>query len=89
VLHPDAPLPSAGSWALVAGVAMFFAGAAIIVAGADHRWQTAFPWPAVAIPAVIVPAFVPGLLATATAATVAVIVLAMAVAGTRARRNSR
>lgn len=86
VLHPDAPLPSAGSWALLIGVALFFAGAAIIVAGADHRWRTAFPWPAIAIPLVIAPVFVPNLSAAATAATVAAIALAMAISGTRARR---
>ena len=86
MLHPDAPLPSAGSWALLIGVALFFAGAAIIVAGADHRWRTAFPWPAVAIPLVIAPAFVPTLSAATTAATVAAIALAMAISGTRARR---
>ncbi len=86
VLHPDAPLPSAGSWALLIGVALFFAGAAIIVAGADHRWRTAFPWPAVAIPLVIAPAFVPTLSAATTVGTVAALALAMAISGTRARR---
>jgi low temperature requirement protein LtrA len=86
VLHPDAPLPSAGSWALLFGVALFFAGAAIIVAGADHRWRTAFPWPAVAIPLVIAPALIPAHSAATTAAVVAVIALTMAISGTRARR---
>ncbi|MBE2314604.1 low temperature requirement protein A [Solirubrobacter sp. CPCC 204708] len=87
VLHPDAPLPSAGGWALGAGVALFFAGAAIIVAGADHRWRTAFPWPAAAIPIVVVPALIPGLSATVAAAAVAIIALTAAVVGTRARRR--
>lgn len=87
VLHPDAPLPAAGSWTLVVGAALFFVGAAIIVAGADHRWQTAFPWPAVAIPVVIVPALIPGLSVAATVATVATGALTLAVVGTRARRS--
>lgn len=87
VLHPGASLPSAAGWTLVVGVALFFAGAAVIVAGADHRLRTAFPWPGVAIPVVMVPALVPGLSAAATAAAVAALALVMAVGGTRARRR--
>ena len=73
-------------WILAAGVALFFLGAAIIVAGADRRWRTAFPWPAVAIPLVLAPAFVPALSAATTVAAVGAIALTMAVSGTRARR---
>ena len=86
VLHPSASLPSPGSWTLAFGVALFFAGAAIIVAGADHRWRTAVPWPAAAIPLVVALGLFPIDSATAVVAIVAAVALVMAVAGTRARR---
>jgi len=88
VLHAGAPLPSAGSWALVLGVALFFAGAAIIVAGADHRWRTAFPWPAAAIPLVIGLGVIPEISAATAVAMTATVALVMAILGTRARRTA-
>lgn len=87
ILHPSASLPSAGSWTLVVGVALFFAGAAVIVAGADHRWRTAVPWPAAAIPLVVAVGLFPIDSAMAVVAIVAAAALVMAVAGTRARRS--
>ena len=88
VLHSDTSLPTAGSWTLVIGVGTFFAGAAVIVAGADHRWRTAWPWPAAAVPLVVGLGLVPGISAAAAAATIAAVALAMAISGTRARRTS-
>ncbi|MDA0172578.1 low temperature requirement protein A [Solirubrobacter taibaiensis] len=88
ILHPSASLPSAGSWTLAVGVALFFAGAAIIVAGADHRWRTAVPWPAAAIPLVLAFGLFPIDSATAVVAIVAAAALVMAVAGTRTRRSN-
>ena len=88
VVHPGAPLPSAGSWALALGVASFFAGAAIVVAGADHHWRTAFPWPAAAIPLVIGVGAIPGLSAGVAVAMTAAVALAMAIAGTWGRRTA-
>lgn len=86
VLHSDTALPSAAGWTLVAGIAMFFAGAAVIVAGADYRWRTAWPWPAAAVPAVVCLGLVPGMSPTVTTALIATVTLAMAIFGTRARR---
>ena len=88
VVRPAESLPSAGSWALVLGVASFFAGAAIIVAGADHRWRTAFPWPAAAIPLVVGLGLIPEIAAVTAVALTAAVALAMAIAGTRARRTA-
>lgn len=88
VLHPDASLPSPESWTLIIGVAMFFAGAAVIVAGADHRWRTAWPWPAAAIPLVVGLGLVPGISAAVAVTAVAAVALAMAISGTAARRTS-
>jgi low temperature requirement protein LtrA len=89
VLHSGASLPTAGSWTLVIGVGTFFAGAAVIVAGADHNWRTAWPWPAAAVPLVIGLGLIPGISAAAAVAMIAAAALAMAISGTRARRPSR
>ena len=88
VLHTDTTLPTAGSWTLVIGVGTFFAGAAVIVAGADHRWRTAWPWPASAVPLVAGLGLIPGISAAGAVATIATVTIAMAIAGTRARRTS-
>ncbi len=88
VLHSDTSLPTAGSWTLAIGVATFFAGAAVFIAGADHRWRTAWPWPAAAIPLVVGLGLLPGISAAAAVAIIAAVALAMAISGTRARRTS-
>ena len=67
---------------------MFFAGAAVIVAGADHRWRTAFPWPAAAIPLVIGLGVIPDVSAATAVAMTAAVALAMAILGTRDRRTA-
>ena len=86
VLHSARPCRRAGSWTLVLGVRAVLRGRAIIVAGADHRWRTAVPWPAAAIPLVVALGLFPIDSATAVVAIVAAVALVMAVAGTRARR---
>ena len=88
VLHPSAPVPSAGSWVLVLGVALFFVGAAVIVAGADRRLQTAWPWPTLVVPLIAGAGFAGFGLAAPALALVAALVVAAAVFGTSARRGA-
>jgi low temperature requirement protein LtrA len=88
VLHSDTSVPSAASWTLVIGVGVFFAGAAVIVAGADHRWRTAWPWPAAAVPVVVGLGLIPGIGAAGAVAMIAAVAVTMAISGTWARRTS-
>lgn len=46
VVHPSTPLPSAGSWLLVGGLALFTTGAALIQGGSQRRAGRALLWPA-------------------------------------------
>lgn len=45
ILHPSASLPSAGSWLLAGGLAVFLAGAALILGGTERRLGRALRWP--------------------------------------------
>jgi low temperature requirement protein LtrA len=53
ILHPADDLPSGGRWALLLGVALFLAGTAAVLAGTSRDWRAAWPWPFLAIPAVL------------------------------------
>ena len=78
-LHPDTALPSAYGWLLVAGVALFLVGTALILGGTFRTWRSVWPWPLAAVPLVLALALVPhrsGLLLTALIGLVLVLLAA-------------
>jgi low temperature requirement protein LtrA len=83
VLHPHAPLPSTGGWVLAGGMALFVVGSALILGGTRLSWRAAWPWPTVAIPAVLVAAAVPHASALLLVGAFAVVGLTLATIGTR------
>ncbi|WP_433224024.1 low temperature requirement protein A [Dactylosporangium sp. CS-047395] len=54
IVHPADELPDAARWALHGGMALFLAGTAAVVAGTSGHWRAAWPWPSLAVPAVLV-----------------------------------
>lgn len=58
-VHPDAVLPSPGSWTLVGGVVLFLIGSGVILGGARRSLRAVWPWPTVAVPVVVAVAAVP------------------------------
>jgi low temperature requirement protein LtrA len=53
VLHPEAPLPSAGGWVLAGAVALYLVGSALILGGTRRTWRAVWPWPTAAVPLVL------------------------------------
>ena len=86
VLHPAAPLPSAGGWILCGGLVLFLLGCGFIVAGTEQSLAPVRIW---LLSAVVVGgiSFVPYPGALAIAGVVAALTLALAVAGTVRRRK--
>lgn len=87
VLHPAAPLPSAGSWTLAAGLVLYLAGTAMVLGGTHRSWQAVWPWPTLAVPVVIGAALVPHNTALLLVGALAVVAIALAVLGTARRRT--
>jgi len=88
-VHPETPGPTAFAWSLAGGLALFFTGIAMIVAGTARSWRPVWPWPLVLIPVVVALGAAPlpsSLLHTAAFAVVAV---AAAVHGTLAARQEQ
>jgi low temperature requirement protein LtrA len=54
VLHPDAPLPSAGGWTLACGLMLYLVGTALILGGTRRTWRAIWPWPSLALPIIAV-----------------------------------
>jgi low temperature requirement protein LtrA len=86
VTHP-ADLPGGGRWALAGGAALFLAGTAAVVAGTAGRWRAAWPWPAGAVPAVLVAGFLSELPPPAVAGVTAALLVATVLAGIRQQRR--
>jgi hypothetical protein len=78
ILHPHDVLPSAGSWLVVGGLAIFLAGTAFILGGTERRVGRALRWPGLAVPLMLALGVVgprdPFLFALLTAALLAVVV---------------
>jgi len=78
ILHPHDVLPSAGSWLVVGGLAIFLAGTALILGGTERRVGRALRWPGLAVPVMLALGVVgprdPFLFALVTAALLAVVV---------------
>ncbi|WP_181779064.1 low temperature requirement protein A [Pseudonocardia pini] len=86
VIHPDAVLPTPGSWTLVVGLLLFLAGSALILGGARRSLRAVWPWPTVAIPILAAAAAVPQSSELLLVGGLAAVCLVLAVQGTISRR---
>ena len=66
---------------VIFGLLVFIAGVALVMAGSAGRWSAAWPWPLLALPAVLAVALLP-LSPTLTALGLALVLVATVVAGT-------
>jgi hypothetical protein len=64
-------------------MALFVVGSALILGGTRLSWRAAWPWPTVAMPAVLVAAAVPHASALLLVGAFAVVGLTLATIGTR------
>lgn len=87
ILHPASELATGARWALQSGVALFLTGTAAVIAGTSRAWRAAWPWPTIAIPAVIVLGVFPALPPIVTLAATALIVVATVLAGMAEQRR--
>ncbi|MVA77770.1 low temperature requirement protein A [Auraticoccus sp. F435] len=87
VAHPMEPTPSDGSWVLAGGLAVFLAGAAMIIAGTTRTLRSIWPWPSLGILVVLAGALLPLPASLVDLGIYAVVVLAIAVHGTVASRR--
>ncbi len=78
ILHPHDVLPSAGSWLVVGGLAVFLAGTALLLGGTERRVGRALRWPGLAVPLMLALGVAgprdPFFFALSTAALLAVVV---------------
>jgi low temperature requirement protein LtrA len=81
-VHPETPGPSASAWILAGGLALFYAGNALIVAGTARSWRPVWPWPLVLVPVVVALGAAPLPSALLQTAAFAVVTVAAAVHGT-------
>ncbi len=88
VLHPVGELTSGGRWALCGGLALFVTGVCMVLAGSARTWRAVFPWPAVAIPAVVAVGFIDNALPFASAIFLAIGSTVAVVTGIIRRRQS-
>lgn len=88
-VHPETPGPSEFAWSLAGGLALFFTGIAMIVAGTAQSWRPVWPWPLVLIPVVVALGAAPLPSALLHTAVFAVITLAAAIHGTFASRQKQ
>ena len=86
-VHPETPGPSSSAWVLAAGLALFYAGNAMIVAGTARSWRPVWPWPLILVPIVLVLGAVPLPSALLQTAAFAVVTIAAAIHGTLAGRR--
>ena len=86
-VHPETPGPSEFAWALAGGLALFFSGVAMIVAGTARSWRPVWPWPLLLIPAVLVLGALPLPTSLLHTAVFAAVTVAAAVHGTLITRR--
>jgi low temperature requirement protein LtrA len=89
VLHPDAPLPSAGGWTLTCGLVLYLVGTALILGGTRRAWRAIWPWPTLALPLVAVAPLPRHEMALLLVGGLAVVTTGLAVLGTIRRRGRR
>lgn len=81
-VHPETPGPSPSAWLLAGGLALFYAGNAMIVAGTARSWRPVWPWPLILIPVVVALGAAPLPSALLHTAAFTVVTIAAAVHGT-------
>jgi low temperature requirement protein LtrA len=81
VLHPDAPLPSPGGWALAGAIALYLVGSALILGGTRRTWRAVWPWPTAALPLVLLVALFEHSSALLLVGALAAVCVALAVVG--------
>jgi low temperature requirement protein LtrA len=87
VVHPDAELPSPGSWTLAAGLVLFLVGCALVLGGSRHSWRAIWPWPIAAVPVVVAAVAIPHHSALLLVCGLTLVCLLVAVQGTLSGRG--
>lgn len=88
VVHPDTPGPSAATWVFASGLALFFGGVTLVISGTARSVRAVWPWPAAAIPLVLIAALLPYPSSLVLVAVYAATMLVLAWQGTRASRRA-
>jgi low temperature requirement protein LtrA len=86
-VHPETPGPSEFAWSLAGGLALFFTGIAMIVAGTARSWRPVWPWPLALVPVVVALGAAPFPSSLLHTAAFGVVAVAAAVQGTLASRR--
>lgn len=81
VLHPQDPVGPA-AWVLVGGIAAYLIGIALIIGGTARTWVSVWPWPLLALPAIVVVGALPFPRSWMVVVAAAVICAAAATVGT-------
>jgi|GEM_PF-418517 len=89
ITHPTAGLPAGARWAVFGGAALFLTGVAAVIVGTSKSWRAAWPWPAAAIPAVVLLGAVDGLPPWAAISAVGTVLVLVVLAGIREQRRGR
>ncbi|PXW33950.1 UNVERIFIED_CONTAM: low temperature requirement protein LtrA [Williamsia faeni] len=88
VLHPVGELSAAGRWILCGGLALFVTGVCAVLGWSSGNWKTTIPWPALAIPVVLIVGLIDSALPYASAIVLAVGSVLVVVTGIVRRRRS-
>ncbi|MCX5045748.1 low temperature requirement protein A [Aldersonia sp. NBC_00410] len=88
ILHPVGELTTAGRWILCGGLALFIIGVCAILGWSSSNWKTVIPWPALAIPVVLIVGLIDSAIPYASAIVLAVGSVLVVVTGIVRRRRS-
>ncbi|MBY6368400.1 low temperature requirement protein A [Rhodococcoides corynebacterioides] len=88
VLHPVGELTDIGRWLLSGGVALFVVGVCLVLAWSSGGWRMVVPWPALAVPVVLLVGLVDTALPFASAIVLAVGAVVTVITGVVRRRRS-
>jgi len=86
VVHPVGELSAGAEWMLFGGVGTYLVGTVLLLAGTSGTVRAAWPWPGVAVPAVLLLGLTPVIPPMLATAAVTGVVIATVVAGVRQQR---
>jgi low temperature requirement protein LtrA len=89
IMHPGDDLSAAARWALHGGTTLVLVGTAAEVSGTAGSWRAAWPWPAIAIPAIAAIGATLRLTPAATIGLSAAVLVSTVLAGIRQQRRGR